>query len=332
MKISPYRRRRGLDGTVKAHQANVAPGREAFHAKLDDALGAAAAGDCDGAFSYLVRAGMELGSTSTEGYHGHLDTDGMAADLSDVTIKLEAYCAFVPVPQGGSGVKLRAIKGGKLDGLSGTDWGLILSGLGLVGLLIWKRKAVSSAISITMEASKLRLIMPNLKLVRAAEILPFLLKAMAEAEINTPLRAAAFFAQLAHESGEFRYMEEIADGSAYEGRRDLHGRGPQVAGEPVMQPGDGRRYKGRGPIQLTGRKNYRAAGKALNLDLEGNPEQASNLSVGFRTAAWFWKSHGLNAAADAGDFDRTTRVINGGYNGKADRDRYYARAKNVLGA
>lgn len=145
--------------------------------------------------------------------------------------------------------------------------------------------------------------------------------AMAEAEINTVTRAAAFLAQLAHESGELRYMEEIADGSAYEGRKDLGN----------TQVGDGKRYKGRGPIQLTGRSNYRIAGKALGVDLENNPAQAADISVGFRIAAWYWTSRNLNARADNMDFLGITRAINGGTNGLEDRLKYYHRALEVLG-
>lgn len=169
---------------------------------------------------------------------------------------------------------------------------------------------------------QLRAIMPRLAEARGREVLAHLNAAMAEAGIATPRRVAAFLAQLAHESGELRYMEELASGEAYEGRRDLGN----------TQPGDGRRYKGRGPIQLTGRANYRAAGAALGLDLEGNPAQAATLEVGFRVAAWFWTSRELNELADAGNFDAITRRINGGYNGKADRDAYHARARAVLGA
>ena len=168
--------------------------------------------------------------------------------------------------------------------------------------------------------AQLRKIMPNLSQAKAEQYLPHLNKAMAEAGINTPKRQAAFLAQLAHESGEFRYMEEIASGAAYEGRRDLGN----------TQPGDGVRFKGRGPIQITGRANYRAAGKALGIDLENNPKRASDPDVGFRTAAWYWNSRNLNQYADSGNFKELTRRINGGYNGLADRQKYYQRALDVL--
>jgi putative chitinase len=165
-------------------------------------------------------------------------------------------------------------------------------------------------------------IMPRLKKDKAEQYLPLLNAAMAEVEINTPRRRAAFLAQLAHESGELRYMEELATGEAYEGRKDLGN----------TQKGDGARYKGRGPIQLTGRNNYRKAGQALGVDLEGSPQRAADPDVGFRVACWFWKVNGLNALADAGNFDAITRRINGGYNGKADRDARYLRALQVLDA
>jgi putative chitinase len=168
---------------------------------------------------------------------------------------------------------------------------------------------------------QLRQIMPNLSQAKAQEYLPHLNNAMAEAGINTPRQKANFLAQLAHESGQFRYMEEIASGAAYEGRRDLGN----------TQPGDGTRFKGRGPIQLTGRSNYQAAGRALGLDLVNNPAQAATPEVGFRTAAWFWNTRGLNDLAESGNFREVTRRINGGFNGLADRQQYYNRALSVLG-
>jgi putative chitinase len=167
---------------------------------------------------------------------------------------------------------------------------------------------------------QLRKVMPNLSLTKAQQYLPLLNSAMQEAGINTRLRKAAFLAQLAHESVELRYMEEIASGSAYEGRTDLGN----------TQKGDGTRYKGRGPIQLTGRANYRTAGKALGLDLENNPTQAATPEVGFRVAGWYWTTRNLNTYADASNFREVTRRINGGYNGQASREAYYRTALGVL--
>ncbi|WP_375758817.1 glycoside hydrolase family 19 protein [Corallococcus exercitus] len=166
----------------------------------------------------------------------------------------------------------------------------------------------------------LRTLMPRLPGARLKELLPHLNDAMAEGGINTPRRQAAFLAQIAHESAEFRYFEELASGHAYERRKDLGN----------IHPGDGARYKGRGPIQITGRSNYRAAGEALELDLENNPTRAADPDVGFRTAVWFWNSRNLNKHADKGEFDAITRRINGGYNGKASRDSYYQRALRLL--
>ncbi len=141
-------------------------------------------------------------------------------------------------------------------------------------------------------------------------------------DITTPLRRAAFLAQLAHESGELKYMEEIASGEAYEGRKDLGN----------TEPGDGKRDKGRGPIQLTGRSNYRKAGEALGLDLEGKPEQVATPDVGCQVAGWFWHTRKLNDLADKKDFTTITRRVNGGLNGQAARERYYRMALEVLKA
>lgn len=173
---------------------------------------------------------------------------------------------------------------------------------------------------------QLVLIMPRAPQLRVAVLLPHLQAALPEFQIAPGLRMAAFIAQLAHESTEFRHFEELADGSEYEGRADLGN----------TEPGDGARYKGRGPIQLTGRANYRKAGAALGLDLEGDPRRASDADVAFRVAGWFWKSRGLNVLADqcaddCGAFDRITRRINGGLNGKPQRDAYFAKARQVFG-
>lgn len=127
--------------------------------------------------------------------------------------------------------------------------------------------------------------------------------------LDNSLRFIHFLAQLAHESGNFRYMEEIASGAAYEGRKDLGN----------TQAGDGKRFKGRGPIQLTGRANYRRYGQQLGIDFENNPEIVAIPSVGLLVACKFWSDNGLNALADQDDVTTITRRINGGLNGFEDR-------------
>ena len=163
--------------------------------------------------------------------------------------------------------------------------------------------------------------MPGLKRERAATMLPHLVDAMSEFEIShTVARAAAFLAQLGHESNSLKWMEELASGAAYEGRKDLGN----------THPGDGRRYKGRGVIMLTGRANYRRYGALLGLGLEEHPEQAATPQVGFRIAGAFWQAHGLNALADEGRFEQITRRINGGTNGAEDRNARYQRCLKAL--
>jgi len=136
--------------------------------------------------------------------------------------------------------------------------------------------------------------------------------------IKTQLRFCHFFAQLAHESGNFRYMEEIASGAAYEGRKDLGN----------VNKGDGVRYKGRGPIQLTGRANYRKYGQQLGIDFENNPDIVAIPSVGLMVACKFWSDNGLNALADQDDLRAITRRINGGYNGFEDRKAHLVKLKS----
>ena len=135
--------------------------------------------------------------------------------------------------------------------------------------------------------------------------------------LENSLRLIHFLAQLAHESGNFHYMEEIASGAAYEGRKDLGN----------TQAGDGKRFKGRGPIQLTGRANYRKYGQQLGIDFENNPEIVAIPSVGLLVACKFWFDNGLNALADKDYVLTITRRINGGTNGLADRKAHLAKLK-----
>ena len=148
--------------------------------------------------------------------------------------------------------------------------------------------------------------------------------AMREFKINTRYRQAAFLAQVGHESGSFVYTREIwgpTDAQrGYEGRADLGN----------TCPGDGGFFKGRGLIQITGRDNYRACGKALNLPLLAHPELLEEPENAARSAGWFWQAKGLNALADQQLFSAITRKINGGSNGEKDRERRYQLALGSL--
>jgi putative chitinase len=143
---------------------------------------------------------------------------------------------------------------------------------------------------------------------------------MANFGVDTYLRVCHFIAQCAHESHSFKTLEEYASGAAYEGRRDLGN----------TQSGDGRRFKGRGIIQLTGRFNYRDAGRRLGYDLENNPLLALQPEISVLTALDYWKTRNLNQWADRDDVATVTRRINGGLNGFSDRKMYLERAKRVL--
>ncbi len=138
--------------------------------------------------------------------------------------------------------------------------------------------------------------------------------------LDSGLRLAHFMGQCSHESGGFRFMEEIASGAAYEGRADIGN----------TQPGDGRRFKGRGPIQLTGRANYRRVGRRIGIDLERHPQIVSHPSIGLLVGCVYWNDRKLNAKADADDLVGLTKAINGGTNGLEDRRRRTAQAKELI--
>src|SRR3954469_21187841 len=106
-----------------------------------------------------------------------------------------------------------------------------------------------------LTTDNLRAIMPGLPAAKSAALFPPLAAAMTEFAIEAPARAAAFLAQLAHESGQFRFMEEIWGPTDAQRRYEPVTKLSQDLGN--LEAGDGRRFKGRGPIQLTGRTNYK---------------------------------------------------------------------------
>jgi putative chitinase len=143
-------------------------------------------------------------------------------------------------------------------------------------------------------------------------------------EVNTPLRMAHFWAQMAHESGGFRWLEEIGGRqyfiNRYGHRRDLGN----------VSPLDGYRYRGRGIIQLTGKYNYKLYSKKLGIDLVGDPDKASEPAVAVKVALEYWKDRKLNKWADKDNIRAVTRRINGGYNGLADRKHYLTKTKKAF--
>ena len=183
-------------------------------------------------------------------------------------------------------------------------------------------------------------IMPNARS-KAGIFLPALNAAMTEFGINTPARQASFLAQLAHESGQLVYVRELWGPTPSQLRyeRDFTAAWPPRARTDRnqlpfdlgnSQAGDGSRFRGRGLIQVTGRTNYAACGRALGLDLLAQPTLLEQTVNACRSAGWFWQSRDLNALADAGDQVAVTRRINGGTNGLAERLAYFKKAQKVL--
>jgi putative chitinase len=149
--------------------------------------------------------------------------------------------------------------------------------------------------------------------------------AMREFAIDmTPNREAMFLAQVAHESGELRYAAEIwgpTDAQEkYENRLDLGN----------INPGDGKKFKGRGLIQITGRANYSRASDVFKVNFLSTPELMEKPEYAARTAAWFWQAHGCNELADKMAYALITKKINGGMNGWPSRLVYLANAKGAL--
>jgi putative chitinase len=146
-------------------------------------------------------------------------------------------------------------------------------------------------------------------------------------KIYNQARVTHFLAQAAHESAGFTAMEEFASGKAYEGRTDL--------GNVVV--GDGKRFKGRGIFQLTGRDNYRIYGFRIGVPLMDNPYMAAQPENAVPVACEYWTLNNLNDLADADDIEKITRRINGGINGLEDRKAYHQKflkviPKNIFGS
>lgn len=176
--------------------------------------------------------------------------------------------------------------------------------------------------------------------------------AMLEYRISTPMRMAAFLAQVGHESAQLSGIIESTYYSSAERLLDLfkndfkdlldakkYTRSPERCANRIYanqngnggeESGDGWRYRGRGLIHITGRRNYAECGEAIGLDLLSRPELLEEPLNACRSAAWYWNRHGCNDLADVGMFDAITKRINGGYNGAKERMALYVNAKKVL--
>lgn len=183
-----------------------------------------------------------------------------------------------------------------------------------------------------------------------------LVQLLPDYDINTPQRIAAFVAQCAHESGNFRVLKENLNYKAVTLRKIFPKYFPtdaiaaQYAALPNKQEaiankvyggrmgngpeetGDGFRYCGRGLIQLTGKNNYEAFAMSIETPVEEIPEYLATFEGAAQSACWFWETNNLNKWADTGDIRELTRRINGGYIGLEDRIKHYNHALHVLGA
>lgn len=176
---------------------------------------------------------------------------------------------------------------------------------------------------------QLRAIMPGAKQSSLDSFTDPLNAAMAEFGIDTPARQAMFIAQIAHETGQLRWIVELWGPTSQQQRYDPPDNLAKTLGN--VTPGDGRRYRGRGTLQITGRANYATYGAGLGLDAVTNPEMLELPLHASRVGALYWERKGLNDYADDGDIIMCTRKINGGLNGLADRTAFWEKAKEVLG-
>jgi putative chitinase len=175
-------------------------------------------------------------------------------------------------------------------------------------------------------------------------------EAFAKYDISTPQRQSCFIGQCAHESGNFKILQENLNYSAEGLMKTWPSRFPtkEVADQYARQPAkiagkvyNGRlgntseeeaaKYLGRGLIQLTGKENYEHCGSSLGVDLVGNPDWLTDPKYAALSAGWFWNKKGLNALADASDLETMTKRINGGLIGLDDRKAKIAKALSVLG-
>lgn len=158
--------------------------------------------------------------------------------------------------------------------------------------------------------------------------------------MNNPFRVSGFFGNIGHESNDLQHLEENLNYSAKRlmqvwpsrfrtaDQAARYANNPQALANNVYSgrmgngneaSGDGWRFRGRGPLQLTGRHNYTKAGQYLDLDFVGNPDQVATVDIGTLAALWFFTENNLFPICDKQDWNLLTRRINGGTHGHNDR-------------
>jgi putative chitinase len=187
---------------------------------------------------------------------------------------------------------------------------------------------------------------------------PLLAKEMAECQIDCDARQAMFLANLAEETGELVVQEENLH---YSGPRllqvfpslfpggidqatSLAAQGAEAIANSIYadmnrppgyrmgntRPGDGWKYRGRGPMQLTGHDNYVRFFKSLGMPADSDPELLLQPAFGARSAAHFWQANGCNQRADAGDFVGAVKLVNGGTVNLDGRRKYLVAFRSAL--
>ncbi len=184
--------------------------------------------------------------------------------------------------------------------------------------------------------AQLRRAVPNLYNPRVDEFVASFNMWASTFDINSTKRIVHYLAQCFHESGNLRYVEEIASGAAYD-----TGKLAERLGNTPQKDGDGQKYKGRGYIQLTGTNNYKAFSESdcCTEDVLQHPEKVAEYPLNQVASMWFWQRNNLNAIADCDDggivgeelVKKITKKVNGGTNGLADRLYLYRRFKREFG-
>ena len=185
-----------------------------------------------------------------------------------------------------------------------------------------------------------------------AEWVDALNETFARFNLTTNNQKAMFIGQCSHESGNFRLLQENLNYKAatlmklwpkrfptLEVANQYAGNARAIAnkvyadrmGNRDEASGDGYRFRGKGLVQLTGHSNHFHAGKALGVDFVMQPDLVATPKYAALTAGWFWDTHKLNPPADALDYTKVTKIINGGTIGLDDRIAHVKQALAVLG-